>query len=89
DIPLLIETGNIEEFDAIVVVYCTPDKQIERLIKRDNISEEEARERIESQMPLKDKLLYADYIIDNNGTKIETEREVKNIWSELLKRLDV
>ncbi len=87
DIPLLIETGNIDEFDAIVVVYCDPDRQIERLRKRDNLSEEKARERLRSQMPLKDKLSYTDYTVDNNGTKTETEREVKRIWSELLKKL--
>jgi len=73
DIPLLFETYNSYKkynilFDYIIVVETSLDIQLERLINRDNISEELARQKINSQMSIKDKIERADIIINNDGT---------------------
>jgi len=73
DIPLLFETYNSYKkynilFDCIIVVETSLDIQLERLINRDNISEELARQKINSQMSIKDKIERADIIINNDGT---------------------
>ncbi len=77
EIPLLFEVGIENWFDEIWVVYCPFEKQIERLMKRDNISYEEAINRINSQLPLEDKVRRADYVIDNSGSMENTIKQVK------------
>ncbi|MCS7201182.1 MAG: dephospho-CoA kinase [Dictyoglomus sp.] len=77
EVPLLFEVGIEDWFDEIWVVYCPFEKQIERLIKRENISYEEAIERIYSQMPMEEKIKKAHYIIDNSGSIENTINQVK------------
>ena len=72
DIPLLIEQGGHERVDLVVVVYTTPELQIQRLMARDRVSREEAVSRIDAQLPLEEKIFYADYVINNSGTVEET-----------------
>jgi dephospho-CoA kinase len=72
DIPLLIEQGGHERVDVVVVVYTTRERQIQRLMARDRISREEAIRRIDAQLPLEEKISYADYVINNSGTVEET-----------------
>ncbi|PND47470.1 dephospho-CoA kinase [Streptococcus penaeicida] len=67
DIPLLIELGYQDWFDAIWLVYVPKDIQVSRLMARNNYSEEEALVRLASQIPLEDKKLFADRIFDNSG----------------------
>lgn len=79
DIALLIEMGFKDEVDSIIVVWADEDKQIERMLKRNNLTREEALHRLSCQIPVKDKLVYADYVIENNldtGSAIEQAREV-------------
>lgn len=64
DIPLFYETGAYD-IDTVLVVYATRELQLERLVKRDGFSEEEARKRIDSQMDIEEKRRRADYVIDN------------------------
>jgi dephospho-CoA kinase len=78
DIPLLIEGIKEYTFDQIVLVFADEATQL----KRYQFSEEEARARINSQMPLKDKLKYADKVIDNNGTIDDTNRQVNEIIAQ-------
>lgn len=79
DAPLLFE-ANIEQlFDKIIVVYCRKKQQVRRLCIRDNIPAREAIKRIESQIALKKKLKWADYIIDNTGKKQTIARQAKDI----------
>ncbi len=84
DIPLLLEgkaagtgTAALLGFDTVVLVYASPEVQIERLMKRDNRSREDAAMRVESQMPIDTKRELADVIIDNNGSPEETRRAVE------------
>ncbi|EDO42163.1 predicted protein [Nematostella vectensis] len=76
DIPLLYETG------AILSVT-NQAQQRKRLIERSNLTEDEAEQRIEAQLPLEEKCRRATYIIDNSGTKEETNKQVNNLYLEL------
>ena len=83
DVPLLIEAGVQYEFDAVIVVYSSEETQIQRIIDREGVTREEARKMITLQLPLKDKLPFADYVIANEGTREETEKQVRAIFTEL------
>ncbi|MCX7883856.1 MAG: dephospho-CoA kinase [Caloramator sp.] len=84
DAPLLIETGLYRIVDIVLLVYVNIDVQIKRLIKRDNISLNEAYKRISSQMSFEEKKKYSDYIIDNNGSREHTKNQVYNILKEII-----
>ncbi len=77
DIPLLFESQSEHFFSKIIVVYCSKDKQVARLIKREGVSKAEALKLIEMQEDIEKKALVADIVIDNNGTIKELESEVK------------
>jgi len=83
DAALLIETGYYRKMDKLVVVNATLEQQIERLTLRDKFTREQAQSRIQSQMPLNEKLAFADYIADNTGTREETERQARDIFTKL------
>ena len=78
--PLLIEAGVTDRVDEIWVVTVSPDVQLERLMQRDGISRAEALGMIVSQMPLADKKLYGKVVIDNSGTREQTQRVLEEIW---------
>ena len=86
DIPLLVEVGWHKAVDIVILVYTSPDVQAERIIKRNGYNYEEARDRLNSQMPLDEKIPFADFVINNEGTPEETESIVDRIWKELLKK---
>lgn len=81
--PLLVETGSIDRVDEVWVVYLDRGSQLERLMKRDRLSEEDAIRRIESQMSMEEKRGYGKVVIDNCGRWEETERQVKEAWERL------
>ena len=76
DIPLLFETNAEKTFDAVVVVNCRPEQQRERLRLRNHLSEQEINDRLSSQLPLRDKVAKADFVIDNSGDSSHLEKEV-------------
>lgn len=76
DIPLLYEGGYQQYFDAVAVVYVTPALQLERLMKRNSYTEEEARHRISSQWPIDRKKELADIVFDNQGSIRQTKEQV-------------
>lgn len=82
DIPLLFENEDLNKkyglvFDEIWLVYVDRERQIERLMKRDDISKEYAEEKINSQIPVEEKRKKSDVIIDNSGTLEETFAQVE------------
>ncbi len=81
---LLIETEYYKRFDRVVVVTCSRETQIKRLMQRDRMNREEALRRIESQMPLDKKRQYADYIIDTNCPLSEVKEKTKELYQKLL-----
>ena len=82
DVPLLIETGLQKEFefDKVIVVYVSEETQIRRVMEREGITKEEAKKMIGIQMPLKEKLKFADAVINNEGTLEETEEQVRSVF---------
>ncbi len=83
DAALMIESGGYRRFDKIVVVHCRPEIQLHRLIDRGGLTAEEAKARIESQMPQDEKMLYADFLIDTSGDKIDTRRQAEDVYRAL------
>ena len=83
DAALLIETGFHRKMDRTVVVYADRDHQVRRLGERDRLTPQQADVRIDSQMPLAEKLALADYVIDNRGTREETERSAREVFAKL------
>lgn len=83
DAAVLIETGLHKSMDKVMVVYADEDKQVEWMGKRDGFDANEAKKRISAQIPLKEKLLAADYIISNDGTVDELRDKVRKIYSGL------
>ena len=79
DIPLLFESKLTKLVDRTLLVYVNSEVQLERLMKRDNLSQEDALARISSQMPLYEKINLADAIIDNNGTFEELEAQIHQL----------
>jgi dephospho-CoA kinase len=86
DVPLLIEEGMQNVFDLVMLIYVPEEEQMNRLMKRNGLSREEAQRRLKSQMPIDDKLPFAQIVIRNHGTLEETRRIVDQAWLELLQR---
>lgn len=83
DAALLIETGYHKYMDKLIVVYANQKDQVKRLIERDRFTLEQAMARITSQMPLAEKRTYADYVIDNTGTRESSEQQAREIFEKL------
>jgi dephospho-CoA kinase len=83
DIPLLIELNLQYLFHKLLVVHVPPEVQIERLMEREGISREEASVRLKAQLPIDEKVGYADFVIHNEGALEETQRQVEELWEKL------
>jgi len=81
---LLVENGMAKAFRPLVVVAVRPELQIARLMARDGSTAEEAQKRIDSQLPLDEKLALADYVIRNDGALPETEQRVREVHEAIL-----
>lgn len=82
DIPLLIEGEWYTMMDEVWLVYVNEMTQIERLMSRNGYTREDALARINSQMRLDNKRIYANVIIDNNGTPHDLTVQLNTIWNE-------
>jgi len=82
-IPLLFEVNLTHLVHKVLVVYISPDKQIERLTKRDKISHKEAENILKAQMPIDQKVAKADFVIHNEGNIDETRKAVYALWRSL------
>ncbi|OFI50496.1 dephospho-CoA kinase [Floricoccus tropicus] len=78
DIPLLFE-GNFTYFDEVWLVYVPFEIQLKRLMARNDLSDEQARSRIESQMSIEEKKLLTDKIIDNSASIENTKEQIKKL----------
>ncbi|MFD6440911.1 dephospho-CoA kinase [Peribacillus sp. NPDC060186] len=81
DIPLLFESKLTFMVEKTLLVYVDERVQLERLMNRNGLTETDALARIHSQMPLADKKVLADAVIDNNGNLEETKKQVKTVLS--------
>jgi len=82
DIPLLFESKLEGLVDRIIVVYTTPELQLSRLMNRNDLSEEEALNRIHSQQPLEEKCQKADRVIENTKDLAFMRKQLENILNE-------
>lgn len=78
DIPLLFEGHYDQYVDQVAVVYLPESLQVQRLMERDNFSQESAMQRIRSQMPIDEKRNRADIVFDNQGTRQQTKKIVED-----------
>jgi len=85
DAALIIESGGYKRFDKLIVAFCDREIQIERLMRRNGITREDAERRIAAQMSSDEKRRYADYEIDTSGSFDQTRQQVTNMFNELLK----
>ena len=83
DAALMIESGGYRRMDKLIVVYCEPEIQLERLMRRDGLSRETAEARIAAQMPQEEKKTFADFLIDTSGDHSQTRAQVEDVYREL------
>jgi len=83
DASLMIESGFHRNFQRLILVICRFEQQLERLMNRNGLSQEEARQRIALQMPLEEKRAFATDIIDNSGTHERTRLQVAALFEDL------
>ena len=82
-IPLLFEVHWEEKYDIICAVICSKEKQIERMMQRRGLSRQEAEDRLAAQMPTEEKAAKSHYVIRNEGTTEELERQAAEFVSWL------
>ncbi|WP_457622413.1 dephospho-CoA kinase [Persephonella sp.] len=87
EVPLLIETGSYRDYDIVILVYAPEELQIERLRKK-GFTEEEALRRIRSQLPIDEKVKYADIVIYNTEDLEKLEQNVKSVYEKLKERAE-
>ena len=83
DVPLLIESGWVGLVDLVLVVRARREQQLQRVRQRSGVRRREALDRIRCQMPLREKLQFADRCIDNTGTLAATEKQVEKFIQDL------
>lgn len=83
DAALMIETGSYRRFDKLIVAHCRDDVQLERLMRRDGLSREDAARRVAAQMPQAEKMRHADFLIDTSGAFEETRAQVAEVYGRL------
>lgn len=88
DAALLIEAGFMNMLDTLVVVTCSEEVQLQRVVLRDNCSEKDAMGRIKSQMPQDEKVKYAEFVVDNSGTIEHLEKEAEKLIKSLEAKIE-
>ncbi len=88
DIPLLYESKLTHFVDKVIVVSVDPDIQLKRIVARDKSTELEAKQRIQSQIPVSEKVAMADAVIDNNGSRASSYEQLDAILSKWLHHLN-
>lgn len=84
--PLLVEVGGHKGMAAVIVVGADSETQVRRVTERDGSSPEQARARIDAQLPLADKIAVADYVIANEGTLEELRARTLEVHAAILER---
>ena len=82
-IPLLVETGQQEDFDLVVTVDVDHETQIKRLIARNGYTHAEAESRIAAQASREDRRIAADVVLDNTGSLARLREQIDALWAEL------
>ena len=80
---ILIETGSYKDYAKLIVAVCRPEQQVERAMARDGLSRAEVMDRLSRQMPLDEKVKYADYVVDTSGSKERTMEQTQLVYNDL------
>lgn len=83
DAALMIESGGYQRFDKLIVAHCRPEIQLERLMSRDGLTQEEAQQRIAAQMPQEEKKRHANYLIDTSDGFEAARLQTEAVYREL------
>lgn len=86
DVPLLTENGLASLYDLVVVVDAAPGTQLDRLVRLRGMTEPDARARMAAQATREERLAVADLVIDNDGPVEALAPQVREVWSELVRR---
>jgi dephospho-CoA kinase len=87
DAALLIESGSYKRFSKLIVVFCNPEVQLQRLMVRDGLTRSEAELRISSQLSQDEKMRLADFTIDTSGSFAETRERTELVYNQLKREL--
>jgi dephospho-CoA kinase len=82
-IPLLVETGQHEDFDFVITVDADHETQVQRLMVRNGFTRAEAESRIAAQASREDRTLAADVVLDNTGSMTQLKQQIDALWTEL------
>jgi dephospho-CoA kinase len=85
DIPLLVETGQVDRFDAVIVVDAPEDVQVDRAVRDRGWTLEEARSRIDAQASREQRRAAATYVVENSGTHEDLRQRVAEVFGELVR----
>jgi dephospho-CoA kinase len=88
DAALMIESGGYKRFDKLIVVNCRPEVQLERLMRRNKLTREEAQSRIAAQMPQEEKLRFADFAIDTSEGFEDARGQTEEVFRSLRELAD-
>ena len=88
-IPLLVETGQQDDFDVLIVVDADPDHQLTRLQQRNGLDAAAAQARIAAQAARAERLAVADVVLDNNAGRGHLDQQIDRLWAELQARATV
>ena len=86
DIPLLIEQGYLDWFDQVWLVYVTEETQLERLMERNALTEDQVRDRLAAQMSLEEKKALVDLVIDNNSKRDHLYQQIDRVLEQIERR---
>jgi dephospho-CoA kinase len=83
DAALLIESENYRKVDKVVVIACDKETQLHRIMAKNTFSREDAQRRLQQQMPLEEKIKFADYVLHNDSGLSELEEKVETLFHQL------
>ena len=83
DAALLIESENYRQVDKVIVIACDIEIQIRRIMANNTFSREDAQRRLQQQMPLEEKVKFADYVLHNDSGLSELEEKVEALFHQL------
>ncbi|MET9497542.1 dephospho-CoA kinase [Streptomyces sp. NPDC006552] len=86
DVPLLTENGLAPLYDLVIVVDASPTTQLDRLVGKRGMTEEDARARMAAQATRDERRAIADIVIDNDGTQARLTEQVDAVWADLARR---
>jgi dephospho-CoA kinase len=86
DVPLLVETGQADRYDVVVVVDVPDELAVRRLVEQRGMTEAAATARLRAQADRAERTAVADLIIDNTGTLADLEQRVNETWEQLTRR---